>query len=115
MLSCQTLNLHIPTGRILRAHPRVLDKLVASTMFPCAGPVGWLAFLLSVVADDESYQFVAGLLGYADTRYVAQKMLLWWARGAAARCTIGRVLPAIGQATYRSDHLQLAGPFGLQP
>jgi len=121
ILSCRTLNLHIPTGTILRATPSLFttSSLGFDYVPDAPAPVGWLAFLRQLWADDhESIQLLQDWLGYCLTPDTSQqKMLLLVGPRRSGKGTIGRVLTQlIGQDNVVGPTTSsLAGPFGLQP
>jgi putative DNA primase/helicase len=121
VLPCRTLNLHIPTGRVLSSTPALFT--INALDFDYDGdadqPGTWLSFLDQLWGEDQqSKELLQEWFGYClipDTSQ--QKMLLLVGPRRSGKGTIGRVLAHL-LGTYNvcgPTTGSLAGPFGLQP
>lgn len=121
ILPCKTLNLHIPTGRILAPTPALftinaLDFDYDPNPEP---PERWVKFLEQLFGDDlESVDLLQEWIGYCLTSDTSQqKMLLLVGPRRSGKGTIGRILTRlVGAANVVGPTTSsLAGNFGLQP
>lgn len=121
ILPCKSMNLHIPSRRVLPATPSLftfnaLDFDYEPDPEP---PERWIKFLELIFGDDiESMELLQDWMGYcltADTRQ--QKMLLLVGPRRSGKGTIGRILTRlIGAANVAGPTTSsLASQFGLQP
>lgn len=121
ILPCRSKNLHVPTGLIYPATPRLytpcaLDFDYQSDPEP---PEQWVRFMEQVFGDDlEAMECLQEFMGYllmADTSQ--QKMLLIVGPKRSGKGTIGRVMRRlIGEGNACGPTTSsLAGAFGLQP
>ncbi|MCC6425920.1 MAG: hypothetical protein IT435_03770 [Phycisphaerales bacterium] len=121
ILPCKSLNLHIPTGRVLPATPALFTTSALDFDHkPDAEPPGrWLSFLEEVfLADVESVELLQEWMGYCLTSDTSQqKMLLIVGPRRSGKGTIGRVITSlVGKSNVVGPTTSsLAGPFGLQP
>ncbi len=121
LLPCKSLNLHIPTGRILAPTPALftinaLDFDYDPNPEP---PERWIKFLEQLFGDDlESVELLQEWMGYCLTGDTSQqKMLLLVGPRRSGKGTIGRILTRlVGAANVVGPTTSsLAGNFGLQP
>ncbi len=121
ILPCKTLNLHIPTGRVLAPTPALftinaLDFDYDPNPEP---PERWVKFLEQLFGDDlESVDLLQEWMGYCLTGDTSQqKMLLLVGPRRSGKGTIGRILTKlVGAANVVGPTTSsLAGNFGLQP
>ena len=121
ILSCRSLNLHIPTGRVLSATPSLFttSALEFDYRSNAEAPGRWLRFLEELWGQDhESIELLQEWMGYVLTPDTSQqKMLLLVGPRRCGKGTIGRVLTRlIGEANVVGPTISsLAGNFGLQP
>ncbi len=121
VLTCRTLNLHIPTGRVFPASPALFATNALEFDYDPEAPVPdkWLAFLRQLWGDDdESIQLLQEWFGYCLTADTSQqKMLMLVGPKRSGKGTIGRVLQRlVGAANVAGPTTRsLAGTFGLQP
>ncbi|MCK4602665.1 MAG: hypothetical protein KAU28_09375, partial [Phycisphaerae bacterium] len=121
ILSCRSLNLHIPTGKTFPATPSLFttSALCFDYDAEAAAPVAWLRFLNELWDGDiESIELLQDWFGYCLTPDTSQqKMLLLVGPRRSGKGTIGRVLAQlIGPANVVGPTTaSLAGTFGLQP
>ncbi|QNN21807.1 hypothetical protein HED60_05810 [Planctomycetales bacterium ZRK34] len=121
LLPCRTLNLHIPTERIVAATPALFTTNALDFDYDAHAlvPSRWLNFLRGLWPDDpQSVDLLQEWFGYSltlDTRQ--QKMLLIVGPRRSGKGTIGRVLTQlVGPANVCGPTTtSLAGTFGLQP
>ncbi len=121
ILPCKTLNLHIPTGRILAPTPALFT--VNSLDFDYdpnpEPPERWIKFMEQLFGDDiESMELLREWMGYCLTSDTSQqKMLLLVGPRRSGKGTIGRILRyMIGHGNVVGPTTSsLAGNFGLQP
>jgi putative DNA primase/helicase len=121
LLPCKSLNLHIPTGRILEPTPALftinaLDFDYEPNPEP---PERWITFLEQLFGDDlESVELLQEWMGYCLTGDTSQqKMLLLVGPRRSGKGTIGRILTRLVGAgnVVGPTTSSLAGNFGLQP
>jgi len=121
VLSCRTLNLHIPTGRVFPPTPALFatNALEFDYDADAPRPARWLQFLEELWDDDaESIGLLQEWLGYCLTADTSQqKMLLLVGPKRCGKGTIGRILTRLIGAgnVVGPTTSSLAGPFGLQP
>jgi putative DNA primase/helicase len=121
ILACRTLNLHIPTGRILSATPALFTTCALEFDYDpdATVPRNWLKFLNDLWDDDrESIALLQEWFGYCLTADTSQqKMLLLVGPRRSGKGTIGRILALlIGEGNRCGPTVSsLAGAFGLQP
>ena len=121
ILSCRTLNLHIPTGTILPATPALFTTSALDFDFSADAPtpVNWLAFLNQLWGGDaQSIELLQDWFGYTLTADTSQhKVLLLVGPRRSGKGTIARVLGRlVGQSNVVGPTTSsLAGTFGLQP
>ena len=121
VLACRTINLHIPTGKILPATPSLFatNALEFDYNAEAPAPEQWLEFLHQLWSnDEESIQLLQEWFGYCLTVDTAQqKMLMLDGPKRSGKGTIGRVLQRlVGAANVAGPTTRsLAGAFGLQP
>jgi len=121
VLSCRTLNLHIPAGRVFPATPALFNTNSLEFDYdPDAEvPEKWLRFLDELWGSDaESVGLLQEWFGYCLTADTSQqKMLLLLGPKRCGKGTIGRVLTRlVGAGNVAGPTTSsLAGPFGLQP
>jgi putative DNA primase/helicase len=121
LLPCKSMNLHIPTGRVLAPTPALftINALDFDYDPDPEPPERWVRFLEQVFGDDlESVELLQEWMGYcliADTSQ--QKMLLLVGPRRSGKGTIGRVLTSLVGAgnVVGPTTGSLAGNFGLQP
>ncbi|MBI1367090.1 MAG: hypothetical protein GC162_00400 [Planctomycetes bacterium] len=121
LLPCRTLNLHIPTERIVPATPALFTTNALDFNYDAdaSPPARWLNFLRDLWPDDpQSIDLLQEWFGYCltlDTHQ--QKMLLIVGPRRSGKGTIGRVLARlVGAANVCGPTTtSLAGTFGLQP
>lgn len=121
ILPCKTLNLHIPTGRVLAPTPALftINALDFDYDPEPEPPERWVKFLEQLFGDDlESVDLLQEWMGYCLTSDTSQqKMLLLVGPRRSGKGTIGRVLTRlVGAANVVGPTTSsLAGNFGLQP
>lgn len=121
ILSCRTLNLHIPTGTVLPATPALFTTSALDFDFKAdaPSPVNWLAFLNQLWGGDaQSIELLQDWFGYVLTADTSQqKMLLLVGPRRSGKGTIARVLARlVGHGNIVGPTTSsLAGTFGLQP
>lgn len=121
LLTCRTMSLHLPTGRIIPASPALFtpNALDFDYVADPEPPHRWIRFLDDLLGDDtESRELLQDWLGYCltpDTRQ--QKALLIVGPRRSGKGTIGRILRyMIGHGNVAGPTTgSLAGAFGLQP
>jgi putative DNA primase/helicase len=121
ILPCYSMNLHIPTGKIIPATPALFAMNALDFDFDPGAPqpIRWLEFLDQLWGDDaESVGLLQEWFAYClivDTSQ--QKMLLLVGPRRSGKGTVGRVLTRlVGMANVCGPTISsLAGPFGLQP
>jgi len=121
ILPCKTLNLHIPSGRVLAPTPALftINALDFDYDPDPEPPERWIKFLEQLFGDDlESVDLLQEWMGYclvSDTSQ--QKMLLLVGPRRSGKGTIGRILTRlVGAANVVGPTTSsLAGNFGLQP
>lgn len=121
ILSCRSMNVHLPTGAAHAATPAFFTTSALDFDYdPQADiPEKWMWFLEFLFGDDiESVELLQDWFGYAltpDTRQ--QKILLVVGPRRSGKGTIGRVLTQlVGPANVVGPTTgSLAGGFGLQP
>jgi putative DNA primase/helicase len=121
LLPCKSLNLHIPTGRVLAPTPALftinaLDFDYDPNPEP---PERWIKFLEQLFGDDlESVELLQEWMGYCLTGDTSQqKMLLLVGPRRSGKGTIGRIVTRLVGAgnVVGPTTSSLAGNFGLQP
>jgi len=121
LLPCKSLNLHIPTGRVLAPTPALftinaLDFDYEPNPEP---PERWVKFLEQLFGDDlESVELLQEWMGYCLTGDTSQqKMLLLVGPRRSGKGTIGRIVTRLVGAgnVVGPTTSSLAGNFGLQP
>lgn len=121
LLPCKSLNLHIPTGRVLAPTPALftinaLDFNYEPNPEP---PERWIKFLEQLFGDDlESVELLQEWMGYCLTGDTSQqKMLLLVGPRRSGKGTIGRIVTRLVGAgnVVGPTTSSLAGNFGLQP
>jgi putative DNA primase/helicase len=121
LLPCKSLNLHIPTGRVLAPTPALftinaLDFDYDPNPEP---PERWIKFLEQLFGDDlESVDLLQEWMGYCLTGDTSQqKMLLLVGPRRSGKGTIGRIVTNLVGAgnVVGPTTSSLAGTFGLQP
>lgn len=121
LLPCKSLNLHIPSGRILAPTPALftinaLDFDYDPNPEP---PERWIKFLEQLFGDDlESVELLQEWMGYCLTGDTSQqKMLLLVGPRRSGKGTIGRIVTRLVGAgnVVGPTTSSLAGNFGLQP
>ena len=121
ILSCKTINLHIPTDEALPATPALFTTTALDFDFDprAPAPVLWLRFLDQLWGNDaESIALLQEWFGYSLTPDTSQqKMLLLVGPKRSGKGTIGRVQTSlIGKANVTGPTMaSLAGTFGLHP
>lgn len=121
ILSCKSINLHIPTGRVIAATPALFTTNALEFNYdPVApAPVRWHAFLNELFGDDQgAIELLQEWMGYCLTGDTSQqKMLLLVGPRRSGKGTIGRVLKQLVGAANTAGPTtgSLAGQFGLQP
>ena len=121
ILSCRTLNLHIPSATALPATPSLFTTAALDFDYDAnaPAPLTWLAFLGELFGDDmESIQLLQEWFGHCLTPNTSlQKMLLMVGPKRSGKGTIARVLTSlIGKANVVGPTMSgLGGGFGLQP
>lgn len=121
ILTCRSINLHLPTGDRLSPTPRLfaVNALTFDYEPEAAPPQDWLNFLTQLWDDDcQQIDLLQEWFGYsltADTRQ--QKMLLLVGPKRSGKGTIARILARlVGAANVCGPTTSsLARPFGLQP
>jgi putative DNA primase/helicase len=121
ILSCRSINIHIPTGKLLPATPALFTTTALDFDYDPQAPAApqWQGFLAELWGDDlDSIRLLQEWFGYcliADTSL--QKMLLLVGPRRSGKGTIGRILARlIGAANVAGPTTSsLAGAFGLQP
>lgn len=121
LLPCKSLNLHIPSGRVLAPTPALftinaLDFDYDPNPEP---PERWVKFLEQLFGDDlESVDLLQEWMGYCLTGDTSQqKMLLLVGPRRSGKGTIGRIVTRLVGAgnVVGPTTSSLAGNFGLQP
>lgn len=121
ILPCKTLNVHIPTGRILEPTPALftINALDFDYDPDPEPPERWIKFMEQLFGDDiESMEMLQEWMGYCLTADTSQhKMLLLVGPPRSGKGTIGRVLTRLVGAmnVVGPTTSSLAGNFGLQP
>ncbi|MBX3356685.1 MAG: hypothetical protein KF724_13400 [Phycisphaeraceae bacterium] len=121
ILPCKSMNLHVPSGRVLAPTPALFTINALDFDYDPAAkaPERWLAFLDQLWSDDpESVELLQEWFGYCLTADTSQhKMLLTVGPPRSGKGTIGRVLAQlVGAANVVGPTTSsLAGSFGLQP
>lgn len=121
LLPCKSLNLHIPTGRILAPTPALftINALDFDYDPDPEPPERWIKFLEQLFGDDlESVELLQEWMGYCLTGDTSQqKMLLLVGPRRSGKGTIGRIMTRlVGAANVVGPTTSsLAGNFGLQP
>lgn len=121
ILPCKSLNVHIPTGRILAPTPALftINALDFDYDPDPEPPERWIKFLEQLFGDDlESTELLQEWMGYCLTSDTSQqKMLLLVGPRRSGKGTIGRILRyMIGHGNVAGPTTSgLAGNFGLQP
>ncbi|QOJ16785.1 MAG: hypothetical protein HRU76_03940 [Phycisphaeraceae bacterium] len=121
LLPCKSMNLHIPTGRILAPTPALFttNSLDFDYHPDPESPERWIKFLEQLFGDDlESVELLQEWIGYCLTADTSQqKMLLLVGPRRSGKGTIGRVIIRLVGAgnVVGPTTSSLAGPFGLQP
>ncbi len=121
ILPCKSLNLHIPTGRILKPTPALftINALDFDYDPDPEPPERWIKFLEQLFGDDlESTELLQEWMGYCLTSDTSQqKMLLLVGPRRSGKGTIGRIMRhLVGQGNVAGPTTSgLAGNFGLQP
>ncbi len=121
ILPCKTLNLHIPTGRVLPPTPALftINALEFDYDPDPEPPERWIRFMEQLFGDDiESMELLQEWMGYCLTSDTSQqKMLLLVGPRRSGKGTIGRILTRlVGAANVVGPTTSsLAGNFGLQP
>ncbi len=121
ILPCKTMNLHIPTGRILQPTPALFTINALDFDYDAnpEAPERWIKFLEQLFDDDlESVDLLQEFMGYCLTTDTSQqKMLLLVGPRRSGKGTIGRVVTRlVGAANVVGPTTSsLAGHFGLQP
>lgn len=121
LLPCKSMNLHIPSGRVLAPTPALftinaLDFDYDPNPEP---PERWVKFLEQLFGDDlESVELLQEWMGYCLTGDTSQqKMLLLVGPRRSGKGTIGRIVTRLVGAgnVVGPTTSSLAGNFGLQP
>jgi len=121
IVPCRTLNLHIPTGKVLPATPRLFTTSALDFDYDpeAEAPELWIKFLEQLWGDDlEQVELLQEWFGYCLTAVTSQqKMLLLVGPKRSGKGTIGRILGRlIGLSNVAGPTTgSLAGQFGLQP
>ncbi|MBX3322231.1 MAG: hypothetical protein KF757_04500 [Phycisphaeraceae bacterium] len=121
LLPCKSMNLHIPTGRILAPTPALftINALDFDYEPDPEPPDRWIKFLEQLFGDDlESVQLLQEWMGYCLTGDTSQqKMLLLVGPRRSGKGTIGRIITRLVGAgnVVGPTTSSLAGNFGLQP
>lgn len=121
LLPCKSLNLHIPTGRVMAPTPALfnINALDFDYQPDPEPPERWIKFLEQLFEDDlESVQLLQEWMGYCLTGDTSQqKMLLLVGPRRSGKGTIGRIMrQLVGDGNVVGPTTgSLAGPFGLQP
>jgi len=121
IVPCRTLNLHIPTGKVLPATPRLFTTNALDFDYDpeAEAPELWIKFLEQLWGDDlEQVELLQEWFGYCLTAVTSQqKMLLLVGPKRSGKGTIGRILGRlIGLSNVAGPTTgSLAGQFGLQP
>ena len=121
ILSCKTVNLHIPTSKIMPVTPALFITCALDFDHDrdAVAPVAWIGFLKQLFGGDtESMELLQDWFGYCLTPDTSQqKMLLIVGPKRSGKGTIGRVLrELIGRDNVVGPTASsLAGQFGLQP
>ena len=121
ILPCRTLNLHIPTGKVLPATPSLFTTSALDFDYDPGAEVPelWTKFLEQLWGDDlEQVELLQEWFGYCLTVDTSQqKMLLLVGPKRSGKGTIGRILGRlIGLSNVAGPTTgSLAGQFGLQP
>lgn len=121
LLPCNSLSLHIPTGRILAPTPALftINALDFDYDPNSEPPERWIKFLEQLFGDDlESVELLQEWMGYCLTGDTSQqKMLLLVGPRRSGKGTIGRIITRLVGAgnVVGPTTSSLAGNFGLQP
>ena len=121
VLPCRTLNLHIPTGKVLPAPPRLFTTSALDFDYDpgAEAPERWTKFLEQLWGEDlEQVELLQDWFGYCLTPDTSQqKMRLLVGPKRSGKGTIARILTRlIGPGNVVGPTTSsLAGPFGLQP
>ncbi|MBX3324095.1 MAG: hypothetical protein KF757_14030 [Phycisphaeraceae bacterium] len=121
LLPCKSLNLHIPTGRVLAPTPALftINALDFDYDPDPEPPERWIKFLEQLFGDDlESVSLLQEWMGYCLTGDTSQqKMLLLVGPRRSGKGTIGRIITRLVGAgnVVGPTTSSLAGNFGLQP
>ncbi len=121
LLPCKSLNLHIPSGRILAPTPALFTINALDFDFDPnpEPPERWIKFLEQLFGDDlESVELLQEWMGYCLTGDTSQqKMLLLVGPRRSGKGTIGRIVTRLVGAgnVVGPTTSSLAGNFGLQP
>ncbi len=121
ILPCKSLNLHIPTGRILKPTPALftINALDFDYDPDPEPPERWIKFMEQLFGDDiESMELLQEWMAYCLTSDTSQqKMLLLVGPRRSGKGTIGRIMRyMIGHGNVAGPTTSgLAGNFGLQP
>ncbi len=121
LLPCKSLNLHIPTGRVLTPTPALftINALDFDYNPDPEPPERWIKFLEQLFGDDlESVELLQEWMGYCLTGDTSQqKMLLLVGPRRSGKGTIGRIVTRLVGAgnVVGPTTSSLAGNFGLQP
>ncbi len=121
LLPCKSMNLHIPTGRVLAPTPALFTTNALEFDYDPnpEPPERWIKFLEQLFGDDlESTELLQEWMGYCLTADTSQqKMLLLVGPRRSGKGTIGRILTQVIGAgnVVGPTTSSLAGTFGLQP
>ncbi|MBY0262108.1 MAG: hypothetical protein K2Q20_07170 [Phycisphaerales bacterium] len=121
ILCCRSLNLHLPSMRILPPTPALFTLMSLDVDFDprAPSPTRWFEFLRELFGDDqESIDLLQDWMGYCLTRDTRQqKMLLIVGPPRSGKGTIARVMRALlGEGNVAAPTTSsLTGNFGVQP
>jgi P4 family phage/plasmid primase-like protien len=121
LLPCKSMNLHIPTGRVIAATPSLftINALDFDYDPDPEPPLRWIKFLDQLFGEDlESVELLQEWLGYCLTSDTSQqKMLMVVGPKRSGKGTIGRILRClVGEENVVGPTTgSIAGTFGLQP
>ncbi len=121
ILPCRTLNLHLPTGRVLEPTPALFTVNALDFDYDPGPepPEQWIRFLEQLFGDDlASVELLQEWMGYCLTSDTSQqKMLLVVGPRRSGKGTMGRILTRLAGAgnVIGPTTSSLAGQFGLQP
>ena len=121
LLPCRTMNLHIPTGRVVDATPKLFTTNALDFDYEPdpEPPERWIRFLEQLFGDDlESVELLQEWLGYCLTADTSQqKMLLVVGPRRSGKGTLARVVTQLVGAgnVVGPTTGSLATQFGLQP